>query len=246
MSALARRVVRHSSIRSKAPGVRQADFVSAACKTAVISPVPARSAQVRAPGYAGGRCRPGGEGGRRRPAGVRHSGRHVARLQQDDRRLLQVPLGGPADQSSRSTIPRVRSPAMYKGQPLDFRGEIYTFGMDTWSRENLHILTSIGLLEDERRRQGEGRTSARSDHDYGMSWIRREERPRLLPGLRERREDASSSNRSTSSSSQALQYALGDLKADDSPSAEGQARSSDSGPPRHVGLAEAVAGVRHG
>jgi type 1 glutamine amidotransferase len=33
--------------------------------------------------------------------------------------------------------------AMFHGQEFDIHDETYTFGMDTWSRTNLHILTSI-------------------------------------------------------------------------------------------------------
>ena len=91
---------------------------------------------------------------------------------------------------------------MYKGQPFDFRGEIYTFGMDTWSRENLHILTSIDyskMSDADKAKEN----FPRSDHDYGMSWIRREGNGRVFywpSGTKRRR---SSSNRSTSSSSRA-------------------------------------------
>jgi type 1 glutamine amidotransferase len=109
--------------------------------------------------------------------------------------------------------------AMFKGQPFEFRGEIYTFAMDTWSRENLHVLTSMDyskLSDADRAKEN----FPRSDHDYGMSWIRRDGKGRvfyLAFGNEERTFFIKPLNEQFLAG---LQYALGDLKADDSPSAK--------------------------
>jgi type 1 glutamine amidotransferase len=124
-----------------------------------------------------------------------------------------------ADQAIVVKIDDPKSPltAMYKGQPFDFRGEIYTFGMDTWSRENLHVLTSIDyskMSDADKAKEN----FPRSDHDYGMSWIKRDGNGRvfyLAFGNEEKTFFIKPINEQLLAG---IQYALGDLKADDSPS----------------------------
>ena len=69
---------------------------------------------------------------------------------------------------------------MFNGQPLEVSGEIYTLSMDTWSRENLRVLTSVDyskMSDADKAKEN----FPRSDHDYGMSWIpSRREGPRVL------------------------------------------------------------------
>ncbi|MBW8868423.1 MAG: ThuA domain-containing protein, partial [Acidobacteria bacterium] len=124
-----------------------------------------------------------------------------------------------ADQPIVVKIDDPKSPltTMYKGQPFDFRGEIYTFGMDTWSRENLHVLSSIdySMMSDADKAK---ENFPRSDHDYGMSWIKRDGNGRvfyLAFGNEEKTFFIKPINEQLLAG---IQYALGDLKADDSPS----------------------------
>ena len=58
--------------------------------------------------------------------------------------------------------------AMFHGQEFEIHDETYTFAQDSFSRKNVHVLTSVNLRQDERRGQGEG-TAAAHDHDFALS-----------------------------------------------------------------------------
>jgi type 1 glutamine amidotransferase len=197
----------------KAPGVRQADFVQRV-KTSVIVPVPAAQ---RGPG--GGNAAAGagrGEGGRGAQPGP---DTQVGTWPEYNKMIGGFFKFHFADQPIVVKIDDPKSPltAMYKGQPFDFRGEIYTFGMDTWSRENLHILTSIDyskMSDADKAKEN----FPRSDHDYGMSWIRREGNGRVFYLAFGNEEKTFFIKPINEQFLAGLQYALGDLKADDSPS----------------------------
>ncbi len=108
--------------------------------------------------------------------------------------------------------------SMLKGQPpLQFYGEVYTFGMDTWSRKNLHVLTSVDYdkvsAEDKAKEP-----NPRSDHDYALSWIRREGQGRVFYFALGNEERVFFYRPFNEQFLAGIQYALGDLKADDSPS----------------------------
>jgi type 1 glutamine amidotransferase len=107
--------------------------------------------------------------------------------------------------------------AMFKGEPPQFCCEIYTFAMDTWSRENLHVLTSIDyskMSDADKAKE----SFPRSDHDYGLTWIRREGNGRVFYYAFGNEEKAFFLKSFNEQLLAGLQYALGDLKADDSPS----------------------------
>ncbi len=197
----------------KAPGVRQAEFVQRV-KTAVIVPVPAAQRGPGAGNAAAGAGR--GEGGRGAQPGP---DTQVGTWPEYNKMIGGFFKFHFADQPIVVKIDDPKSPltAMYKGQPFDFRGEIYTFGMDTWSRENLHILTSIDyskMSDADKAKEN----FPRSDHDYGMSWIRREGNGRVFYLAFGNEEKTFFIKPINEQFLAGLQYALGDLKADDSPS----------------------------
>lgn len=107
--------------------------------------------------------------------------------------------------------------AAFKGQAFDVNDEIYTFSMDTWSRENLHVLTSIDYgrmsFTDKLKE-----SSPRADHDYGLSWIRRDGAGRVFYQALGHSERVYAIKPLVEHLLAGMQYALGDLKADDSPS----------------------------
>ena len=110
--------------------------------------------------------------------------------------------------------------AMFKEPSFEFQDEIYTFFQDSWSRTNVRVLMSIDYakMSDAARAQ-EGNASARTDGDYGLSWIRRDGRGRVFYFALGHREDAIYRSREMLQHLLAgIQYAIGDLKADDSPS----------------------------
>jgi type 1 glutamine amidotransferase len=107
--------------------------------------------------------------------------------------------------------------AMFKGQEFEIHDETYTFGMEVWSRTNLHILTSIDydkMSDADKAKEDYPRT----DHDYGLSWIRREGKGRLFYEAHGHSERVYAIKPMLEHLLAGTQYALGDLKADDSPS----------------------------
>jgi type 1 glutamine amidotransferase len=107
--------------------------------------------------------------------------------------------------------------AMFHGQSFDIHDETYTFGMDTWSRTNLHVLTSIDYskMSDADKAKED---YPRADHDYGLSWIHREGKGRVFYEAHGHHESIYALTPMLEHVLAGVQYALGDLKADDSPS----------------------------
>jgi hypothetical protein len=98
--------------------------------------------------------------------------------------------------------------------------ETYTFGRDTYSRENLRVLTSVDYAkmseEDKAKEQ-----NPRSDGDYALSWIRREGKGRVFYEAHGHNEKVYAMKPILEHVMLGIQYVLGDLPADDSPSVKG-------------------------
>ena len=110
--------------------------------------------------------------------------------------------------------------AMFKDRSFEFEDETYSFFVESWSRRNLHVLMSIDYAKmSEADKARESNASARTDGDYGLSWIRRDERGRVFYLALGHREDGIyRSPEMLRHVLAGIQYAIGDLKADDSPS----------------------------
>jgi type 1 glutamine amidotransferase len=108
--------------------------------------------------------------------------------------------------------------AMVKGG-FAINDETYTFAEKSWSRENVHVLTSIDYskMSDEDKAKED---YPRADHDYGLSWIRREGKGRVFYMAHGHAEEVYANKQLLAHLLAGIQYALGDLKADDKPSAE--------------------------
>jgi len=106
---------------------------------------------------------------------------------------------------------------MFHGQEWVIHDETYTFNQDSFSRDNVHVLTSIDYskMSDEDKAKEQG---PRTDHDYGLSWIRREGKGRLFYEAHGHSERNYAIKPFLEHILAGVQYALGDLKADDSPS----------------------------
>jgi type 1 glutamine amidotransferase len=104
--------------------------------------------------------------------------------------------------------------AMFHGQEFEIHDETYTFGMNTWSRKNLHILTSIDYdkMSDADKAKED---YPRADHDYGLSWIRREGKGRVFYEAHGHSERVYAITPMLEHILAGVQYAIGDLKADD-------------------------------
>jgi type 1 glutamine amidotransferase len=111
--------------------------------------------------------------------------------------------------------------APFKGKPqLQIVDETYTFGRDTYSRTNLRVLTSVDYAkmsaEDKAKEQ-----FPRSDGDYALSWIRREGKGRVFYEAHGHNEKIYAIKPILEHVLLGMQYVLGDLPADDSPSVKG-------------------------
>jgi len=97
------------------------------------------------------------------------------------------------------------------------KDETYTFNQESFSRENVHVLTSIDYskMSDEDKAK---EPTQRTDHDYALSWIRREGKGRLFYMAHGHHERNYAVTPLLEHLLAGIQYALGDLKADDSPS----------------------------
>lgn len=194
-------------------GIKQTEFLGG-IDAAMTPRAPAASAPPKAPAPMAG-MNMGGEGGR----GVQTGRDTQIGTWPDFNRML----GGFfkfhwANTLIATKVDDAASPltAMFKGAPLQFRGEIYTFSMDTWSRSNLRVLTSIDYAKmDAADRAKEN--FPRADHDYGLTWVRREGAGRVFYfafGNEERVFFVKPLNEQLLAG---IQYALGDLKVDDAP-----------------------------
>ena len=105
---------------------------------------------------------------------------------------------------------------MFHGQGFEIRDETYTYNQESFSRENVHVLTSIDYpkMSDEDKAK---ETNPRSDHDYALSWIRREGKGRVFYEGHGHHERVYAMKPMLEHIVAGIQYALGDLKADDAP-----------------------------
>jgi type 1 glutamine amidotransferase len=107
--------------------------------------------------------------------------------------------------------------AMFRGPAFSIDDETYTFSSNSWSRHNLHVLTSIDYSKmSPADKQKED--FPREDHDYGLSWIRREGEGRVFYEAHGHDEHVYAITPMLEHLLAGIQYALGDLQADDSPS----------------------------
>jgi uncharacterized protein len=108
--------------------------------------------------------------------------------------------------------------AAFRGKSFNTIDEVYTFNESSFSRERVHVLTSIdyNLMSD----CDKGLESApRKDHDFALSWIQKVGQGRVFYEALGHHESIYYNNPDMLAHILAgMQYALGDLKADDSPS----------------------------
>jgi type 1 glutamine amidotransferase len=107
--------------------------------------------------------------------------------------------------------------AMFHGKEFEIHDETYTFQQESFSRRNAHVLTSIDYdkmsAEDKAKEE-----NPRSDADYALSYIRREGKGRVFYEGHGHSYRVYAMTPMLEHMRAGIQYALGDLKADDSPS----------------------------
>ena len=115
--------------------------------------------------------------------------------------------------------PKSSLTAMFHGKEFDIHDEIYTFAQDSFSRKNVHVLTSVDYSKmSDVDKAKETPATKRTDGDYALSWIRPEGKGRLFYEALGHSERIYSNTPILQHVLAGIQYALGDLKADDSPS----------------------------
>jgi uncharacterized protein len=108
---------------------------------------------------------------------------------------------------------------MFHGQEFDIHDEIYTFAQDSFSRKNVHVLTSIDYTKmSDADKAKEPAATRRTDGDYALSWIRREGKGRVFIEVLGHNEHIYAVNPILEHLLAGTQYALGDLAANDAPS----------------------------
>jgi type 1 glutamine amidotransferase len=111
--------------------------------------------------------------------------------------------------------------AMFPGHGFEVVDETYTFAQDSFSRKRVHVLTSIDYAkmsaEDKAKEPADTR---RTDGDYALSYIQRVGNGRVFYEAHGHDEKVYFLRPFVAHMLAGIQYALGDLMADDSPSAK--------------------------
>jgi uncharacterized protein len=109
--------------------------------------------------------------------------------------------------------------SMFPARGYEIVDETYTFAQDSFSRKRVHVLTSINYkkmsAEDKAK---EPASTRRSDGDYALSYIQRVGNGRVFYEAHGHDEKIYFSRPFLAHMLAGIQYAVGDLKADDSPS----------------------------
>ena len=106
---------------------------------------------------------------------------------------------------------------MFNGKSFDISDETYTFNQESFSRTNVRVLTSVDYDKMSAADKAQ-EPNPRSDHDYALSWIKAEGKGRLFYEAHGHHERVYAMRPMLEHVIAGIQYALGDLKADDSPS----------------------------
>lgn len=107
--------------------------------------------------------------------------------------------------------------AMFHGKEFEIHDETYTFAQESFSRRNVHVLTSIDydkMSPEDKAKEAQPRTDA----DYALSYIRREGQGRVFYEGHGHSDRVYAMTPMLEHLRAGIQYTLGDLQADDSPS----------------------------
>jgi type 1 glutamine amidotransferase len=109
--------------------------------------------------------------------------------------------------------------AMFHGKEFQIHDEIYTFVQDSFSRKNVHVLTSLDYAKmSDADKAKENPATKRTDGDYALSWIRKEGKGRVFYEALGHSEHVYAMTPIMDQVLAGIQYVLGDLPADATPS----------------------------
>jgi type 1 glutamine amidotransferase len=117
-----------------------------------------------------------------------------------------------------------RQTGVRAARPFSIVDEVYTFNQDSWSRDNAHVLTSIDYSKMPSEVKAQEPAPQRTDHDYALSYIRREGNGRVFVEVLGHDESIYKMTPMLAHVLAGVQYALGDLEADDTPTAQLKSR----------------------
>ncbi len=103
-------------------------------------------------------------------------------------------------------------------RPFAVVDEVYTFNDASWSRARAHVLTSVDYAKMPAEVKAQEPAPQRTDHDYALSYIQREGKGRVFVEVLGHDESIYKIPSMLAHILAGMQYALGDLQADDSPS----------------------------
>jgi len=107
---------------------------------------------------------------------------------------------------------------MFHGE-FTVHDEVYTFAQDSFSRKRVHVLTSVDYAKmSDADKAKEPAATKRTDGDYGLSWIRHEGKGRVFYEALGHSEHIYAMTPIMEHLLAGIQYTLGDLPANDSPS----------------------------
>jgi type 1 glutamine amidotransferase len=109
--------------------------------------------------------------------------------------------------------------AAFHGQPFEFTDEYFRFPTAPYSREKLHVLLSIDVAKTDMNQGRDCKECVRADNDYAISWIRKYGKGRVFYCSLGHNPAALWTPQILEHLLAGIQFALGDLKADATPSA---------------------------
>jgi type 1 glutamine amidotransferase len=102
-------------------------------------------------------------------------------------------------------------------RPFSVVDEVYTFNEASWSRARAHVLTSIDYAKMPAEIKAQEPAPQRADHDYALSYLQREGKGRVFVQVLGHDESIYRMPSMLAHILAGVQYVLGDLQADDSP-----------------------------
>lgn len=127
------------------------------------------------------------------------------------------PLNAPFTYVNSKTKARV-------ARPLILSDEVYTFNEDSWVRANTRVLTSVDYAKMPAEVKAQEPAPQRTDHDYALSYIRREGKGRVFVEVLGHDESIYKHPAMLAHILAGVQYTLGDLEADDTPGGPGSSQ----------------------